>query len=53
MQFSFGPPTFSSFFPALGSGLGIGFYFEIRYEKGRFYKLKVPTTFGIIPQSFH
>ena len=56
MKFSFGPQTFSSiFFPALGwsSGLGTGFYFGIRYEKVRCYKLKIPATFGVVPQSFH
>ena len=30
-----------------------GFYFEIPYEKVMFHKLKITTTFGVVPQSFH
>ena len=56
MKCSFGPQIFFSiFFPALGWSLGLGteFYFGIWYEKVRFYKLKIPATFGVVPQSFH
>ena len=44
-----------TFFPVLGlrSELGTGFYFSIRYEKVRIYTLKIPTTFCVVPQSFH
>ena len=43
------------FFPALGwgSGLGTGFNFGIRYEKVRFYKLKIPTIVDVVPHSLH
>ena len=56
MKFSFRTQNFFLIFlPVIGwrSGLGTGFYFEIEYEKVRFYKLKIPTTFGVVPQSFH